>query len=150
VRIYLMRHATAEVSGSGPDATRRLTEHGRREAREAGKALLERKATIAIVLSSPLIRARETAELVAVELGSGVKVEIRAALGAGATGEVFREEIEAQADGEVLLVGHNPDLSAFASSLVRQIVGFRPSTVCCFEIVTGAATLLWSRHPDTG
>jgi phosphohistidine phosphatase len=147
LRIYLMRHATAEDSGSGPDASRRLTEVGRREAREAGKSLLERNAAIAVVLSSPLIRAQETAELLAQELG-GVKVEVRAALGSGATLDAFRGEIQSQLGRDVVLVGHNPDLSAFASSLCGQIVGFRPSTLCCFEWRESEATLLWSYTPN--
>src|SRR5205085_10497838 len=69
MRVYLMRHATAEDPVTGPDSGRRLTEQGRREAREAGKSLLERGAAPAAILTSPRLRARETAELVAAELG---------------------------------------------------------------------------------
>ena len=148
MRIYLLRHATAEEPGAGPDSARQLTVQGRREAREAGVALRDRKETIAVVLSSPRIRARETAEQIAGVLGGGLRVEIRERLSCGATSADYWEEIRKQTDGAILLVAHNPELSAFVSSLAGQIVSFKPSTLCCLEVEDAGARLVWIRHPN--
>jgi phosphohistidine phosphatase len=146
MRIYLMRHASAAEAAGTSDALRPLTEQGHREAREAGKALRERGAEIAVVLCSPRLRARETAELVVEGLGAEVGIEIRDALNSGATGEVYLAEIRAQGV-PLLLVGHNPEMSAIASQLSGQAVSFRPATVCAIDLEDGAATLVWVRNP---
>jgi phosphohistidine phosphatase len=148
MRVYLMRHATAEDPVTGPDSGRRLTEQGRREAREAGKALLERGAAPVAILTSPRLRARETAELVAAELGGKMPVEVREPLTCGATSEIYRAELQTRSPGDVLLVAHNPELSSFASSLAGRMVSFRPSTVCCFEIEKDDVRLVWLRQPS--
>ncbi|MBI3857269.1 MAG: phosphohistidine phosphatase SixA [Planctomycetes bacterium] len=147
MRIYLMRHATAEETGSGTDAARPLTERGRREARAAAVALRELEAQVAAIISSPRLRARETAEIVATAIGRDLSVEVRSSLDCGATLAALRDELEPRQEGEVLLVGHNPELSQFASALAAQAVAFRPSTVCCFEVEGSDAKLLWLRHP---
>ena len=74
MRVYLMRHATAEEPGAGPDAARRLTEQGRRESREAGEALRKQTSNLAVVLTSPRLRARETAEEIVAAIGGIARV----------------------------------------------------------------------------
>lgn len=133
-----MRHATAEEAGPSGDALRQLTEQGRREARQAGQALRDRQATISGILASPRARARETAEIVGGILG--VTVTMTEALNCGATAAAYRREI---GGGDVLLVGHNPEISAVASGIVGKAVSFRPSTVVCIE----DDQLVWMRHP---
>jgi phosphohistidine phosphatase len=147
MRIYLMRHATAADPGGSSDALRPLTEQGRREAREAGRALRDEGAEIAVVLSSPRLRARETAELVVEGLGRPVPVEVRETLNCGATGKVYLAEIRAQEAGSLLLVGHNPEMSAIASTLVGQSLSFRPATLCAIDLEEDSASLRWLRHP---
>lgn len=132
MRVYLMRHASAEEAGPSGDASRPLTERGRREAREAGEALRGRGATPALVLSSPRLRARETAEIVAKILG--VKAEVRESLDCGAPAAAY----DALRDQDVLIVGHNPEISAVAGT------PFRPSSIVCFE----DSRLVWVRHPN--
>jgi phosphohistidine phosphatase len=141
-----MRHATAEEAAGGTDAARCLSDQGRREAKEAAIAIREREARPVIVLTSPRLRARETAEIVASALG--VPVEVREGLNCGATAAAYLEALRPDLGREVLLVAHNPELSAFASALARTGIAFRPSTVCCFEISEESATLEWVRHPD--
>jgi len=148
MRIYLMRHATAEDAGSGSDAARALTEQGRREAREAGAAIRERNPSLAAALSSPRQRARETAELVVQAIGLKTPIQIRERLSCGATSAIFLEEIEAAGDGDLLIVAHNPELSAFASELVGRPLSFRPSTVCAIDLDADSARLDWLRHPQ--
>lgn len=138
VRIYLMRHASAEETGPSGDASRPLTEVGRREARQAGEALRDRPASISVILTSPRTRARETAEIVGGILG--VKVSIRERLNMGTINAAYQDELQ----DDVLLVGHNPDISAFASSLVGKPISFRPATLVCID----DDLLVWSRHPS--
>ena len=147
MQVYLMRHAMAADPGGTPDALRPLTEQGRRDAREAGRALRDRGVDIAVVLSSPRLRARETAELVIEGLGRALKVDVREALTCGATADDYLREIRAQI-GPPLLVGHNPEMSAFASALAGRTISFRPATVCAVGVDEAGAKLSWVRHPD--
>lgn len=140
-----MRHATAEEAG-GSDATRPLSERGRREAREAGEAICQRDVRPAIVLTSPRIRARETAEIVARELG--VPVELREGLNCGATAAAYLDALRPDEGRDVLVVAHNPEITAFACALSRQTISFRPSTVCCIDLTADSAALEWVRHPQ--
>jgi len=139
-----MRHATAEEA-SGSDALRRLSEQGRREAQEAADALRKREARPAVVLTSPRLRARETAEIVAAALG--VPLEVREGLNCGATAAAYLDALRPDEGRDVLLVAHNPEISAFAGALARKGVAFRPSTVCCFDISDESTSMEWIRHP---
>ena len=141
-----MRHATAAEPGGTPDALRPLTEQGRHEAREAGTALRDRAADLAVVLSSPRLRARETAELVVEGLGLPLSIDVRETLNCGATAAVYLHEIRSQDRGPLLLVAHNPELSAFASALVGRPISFRPATVCAIDLEGEGARLVWARH----
>src|SRR5688572_8614666 len=140
-----MRHASAEESGPQGDASRRLTEAGRDDARKAADAIREREARPAIILTSPRRRARETAEIVGTAMG--VPVEVREGLDSGASAAAYLDALRAYEGRNVLVVGHNPEISAFASSLAGAAVAFRPSTVCCFEFGPDSARLDWVRHP---
>jgi len=142
-----MRHATAADAGGAPDALRPLTEQGRQEARETGRALRERGVGIGIVLSSPRLRARETAELLVEGFGTKVGVEFREALNCGASSATYLHEIRGQA-GPVLVVGHNPEISAITSGLVGQAVSFRPATLCAIDLDDTGGRLDWIRHPS--
>ena len=147
MRLYLMRHGTAADPGGIADAMRPLADQGRQEAMGAGAALRERGEKIEVVLTSPRLRARETAELVAGALGRKVPVVIREGLTCGATATVYLEEIGTRLTGELLLVAHNPELSAFASGLVGESISFRPATICAVDLDTDSARLAWLRHP---
>jgi phosphohistidine phosphatase len=101
--IWLLRHAEAE-DGS-PDAARPLTKKGRGQARSAGLALNAIGVELELCLTSPKVRARETAELACEPLGVEVREDERLA-----GGPFDPEEVAAGLD-EVLLVGHDPDFS---------------------------------------
>jgi len=102
--LYLLRHGDAEPAVTD-DASRRLTPKGERQARDAGRALAALRASPAACLASPRVRAAETARLAAAELG--LVVEIAAELAGGD----FDALALAAGRGDVLLVGHEPDLS---------------------------------------
>jgi phosphohistidine phosphatase len=105
--IYLLRHGEAEDrEGAVDDAARRLTKKGERQAQAAGMALRELGIEIDACLTSPKVRARETARIAAEVLG--VEVEETEALRGGP----FDALELAAGRGDVLLVGHEPDFSA--------------------------------------
>jgi phosphohistidine phosphatase len=105
VVIYLLRHGDAEP-GDGDDAARRLTAKGEDQARAAGAALAALGAQIDACLTSPRVRATETARLASAALG--IEPETATELSGGG----FDALALAAGRGAVLLVGHEPDLSA--------------------------------------
>jgi phosphohistidine phosphatase len=102
--IYLLRHCDAE-DGSGDDAARRLSPKGERQARDAGRSLAALGAPIDACLTSPKVRATETGRLACAALG--IEPEAAAELEGGR----FDARALAAGRGQVLLVGHEPDLS---------------------------------------
>jgi phosphohistidine phosphatase len=103
--IWLLRHGDA-ADGS-PDAERPLTERGEGQARAAGAALKALGVELDACLSSPKVRAADTARLACDQL-DGVEVTLEQALGGGP----FDAEALATPHGDdVMLVGHDPDFS---------------------------------------
>jgi phosphohistidine phosphatase SixA len=128
VQVFLLRHAeAAQETLAMRDPHRHLTPAGRRQARDIGDRLRWHDCTPSHIWASPLVRAIQTAELVAASLASEVPIEampalapdenprdVVAALAALATGSTLR------ADAVVILVGHEPGLSAVGALLVGQ------------------------------
>jgi phosphohistidine phosphatase len=101
--IWLLRHGEAE-DGS-PDPERRLTEKGERQARVAGAALAKLGVRLDVCLTSPKVRAADTARLACESLGVEPRHEPKLA------GGPFDAEQLASPHDHVLLVGHDPDFS---------------------------------------
>ena len=101
--LWLLRHA--EAADGRPDDDRPLTEQGMRNAEAAGRALARLGVTIDTCLSSPKLRAMQTAQLACEPLG--VPVTASSAL----AGEPFDVRELTAGLGEVLLVGHDPSFS---------------------------------------
>jgi phosphohistidine phosphatase len=109
--IWLLRHGDA-AAGS-PDADRPLTEKGRAQSRAAGAALRALGVELDACLTSPKVRALDTARLACDEL-SGVEPTLEPKLSGGP----FDAEALAAGHGEnVMLVGHDPDFSAAVHDL---------------------------------
>jgi phosphohistidine phosphatase len=132
--IYLLRHGEAE-DGDGNDAPRRLTEKGERQARAAGRALAELGVEIEACLSSPKVRAAETARIACEALG--VEVEVTDALRGGP----FDALELASGRGDVLLVGHEPDFSAEVRRLTGANVALKKGGIAVVDGSTLAALL---------
>jgi phosphohistidine phosphatase len=112
MRLLLIRHADA-LSGE-PDELRPLSPEGRTAARELGRRLAADGVRPNAILTSPLLRARETAEAIADELGGGV--EATEALAPGATLDGLRAATAGR--GEIVIaVGHQPDCGQIAAEL---------------------------------
>jgi phosphohistidine phosphatase len=108
--IWLLRHGDA-ADGS-PDSERPLTDKGELQARNAGRALKKLGVEVEACLTSPKVRARETARLACEEIG-GAEVTVESALQGGP----FDPRELASGFDEVLLVGHDPDFSMAVHSL---------------------------------
>jgi phosphohistidine phosphatase len=112
VRLYLVRHA--EAAPGDPDELRALTPDGRRTARELGERLAAEGVQPDAVISSPLLRARETASEIARTVGVDPETDER--LGFGATAAGLRETVEGRGE-TVVAVGHQPDCGRIAAEL---------------------------------
>jgi phosphohistidine phosphatase len=109
--IWLLRHGDAQ-DGS-PDAERPLSNKGREQSRAAGAALAALGVEIDACLTSPKVRAADTARLACAELGD-VEPQLEPKL---AGGPFDAEALAAGLGDDVLLVGHDPDFSAAVHAL---------------------------------
>ncbi|MFL5954546.1 MAG: SixA phosphatase family protein [Gaiellaceae bacterium] len=120
MRVFLVRHA--EAAPGEPDELRPLTDAGGAAARALGEQLAAERPTA--VFSSPLLRARETADAIAHAAGLTAQPDER--LGPGATAE----DVRSVALGEtVVVVGHQPDCSEIVLALTGREVRFAPGAV---------------------
>ena len=117
MRLILVRHAHAK-SGE-PDELRPLSDRGREEARALGERLAGQRPDA--VVSSPLLRARETAAAIAKAAGVELRIDERLAPGAGADDVLAAVE---DAGETVVTVGHQPDCSEIALALSGADPGF--------------------------
>lgn len=123
-RIWIIRHGDAEPHGITDDASRKLTLTGEEEARAAGLALKTLGESPAVVLTSPRVRALQTAELTAEAFG--LVPIIHEPLGGGFGGRDALAALASQtATGTVVLVGHMPDLANTIAELAGAQVALR-------------------------
>src|SRR6476619_7985509 len=112
MRVYLVRHAQA--AGGDPDDLRPLTAEGRADARALGERLAHDGVHATAVISSPLLRARETAAEIARALGCEPEADER--LAPGATVDDLRDVVAGRG-AAVVVVGHQPDCGEIAAEL---------------------------------
>jgi phosphohistidine phosphatase len=112
MRVFLIRHAKAEPGE--PDALRALNERGRTQARDLGQRFAQDGIRPDAVLSSPLLRARQTAEAIA--KATGVEVEVEERLAPGATVDDLRDVVRGRG-ATIVVVGHQPDCSQIAAAV---------------------------------
>ena len=110
--MYLVRHAEAE-SGT-PDELRRLTQHGVKQAEDLGRKFASRGIRPDAIVSSPLVRARQTAEAIAAAVGGATETDER--LAPGARVDELRAVVEGRGD-TVVVIGHQPDCGQIAASV---------------------------------
>lgn len=123
--IWLLRHAEAE-DGS-PDEARRLTQKGERQARVAGAALKALGVELELCLSSPRVRAEQTARLACEPLGVEVTIEDRL------SGGPFDPAELAGGLDSVMLVGHDPDFSMAVHDLTGAQVRMKKGGLAGIE-----------------
>jgi phosphohistidine phosphatase len=119
MEIYILRHGIAVERGTRgykKDSDRPLTKEGEEKMLEIAKTLLEMDLKFDLILSSPLVRAQQTAAIVADELGE--EVTYSDFLSPGADARELIAELNDEKPQQVLLVGHEPDLSQLISLLI--------------------------------
>jgi phosphohistidine phosphatase len=126
MKLYVMRHGPAEESAaSGHDGDRALTASGRERVRSVAKRLVDEEEAPLLIVSSPLVRSVQTAEIVAAATKlteRGGVVETRRELSPGGDATELVKSLFAQKKKRVMVVGHEPDLSALITRLVGEPV----------------------------
>jgi phosphohistidine phosphatase len=137
MRLDLCRHAQA--AAGEPDELRALTPAGVEQARSLGSSLASSEPPPALVLTSPLLRARQTAAGISDAARCPLLVDER--LAPGATAETLLAAVgEAagglggEADGAVATVGHQPDCSEIALALTGRDPGFPVAAVVAVDL----------------
>jgi phosphohistidine phosphatase len=149
-QLWLLRHADAEPHGTREDAERRLTERGEAQARIAGAALERLQPSFEAVLFSPRVRARQTIELAAASWGERQRetLEVHPPLAGGFDAAAAREQIALLgADGHLLLVGHEPDLSLLVGELTGARVDLKKGGVAVVRLEGASGELIALLRP---
>jgi phosphohistidine phosphatase len=121
MRVYFLRHGKAEdrLAWTGRDAERPLTVEGREALGREAKRLRALDLALDVVVTSPLVRARETAEIVAGELGLGGRLVEDERLAPGFDVARLEQVLAAHAPaGALMIVGHEPDFSETIAELI--------------------------------
>lgn len=152
--LHLVRHADAgnPEAWAGPDAARPLSDKGRAQAERLGSFLADHEFRSDAIISSPRLRALQTAEIVAVHLGVVVTTDDRLGgpLDLGGLDAVLRD---AQDPDDPMLFGHDPDFSEFVADLCGAAnVPMRKGALARIEadrpLQAGGGTLRWLISPD--
>ena len=123
-QLWFLRHGEAEPHDARPDVDRRLTERGEAQSRAAGRALAALDVAFQLVLTSPRIRALDTARLACLELGSDFVID-DALSSDFAVADALALAAAAGDDKRVLFVGHDPDFTQVAYDLTGARVDFK-------------------------
>lgn len=145
MNLYFIRHGTALDHHS--DEKRELSSTGKRQARKLGRFLKRANIRFTAAYTSPLIRARQTAETILEITNDGRKVDLNfaGAMLNATTVEDFRDWLtQLSKGGDVLLVGHEPSLSDRIRAMLRV------SGAATFEMKKGACACVRTTNCKTG
>lgn len=151
MELYFLRHGDAEpASAAGSDAERRLTDRGKRETRTVALAMQRAGARPEMILTSPLVRARETAAVLESVFGGSAEADERLASGCS-LGDIQRA-VSTHDRSRLVFVGHEPDLSRIVGQLVGSArVSMSKSGVArvdCGRAEPDAGILVWLLSPQ--
>lgn len=155
--LYVVRHAIAAERGPNypDDRERPLTREGIARFKQAVEGLKTLDVEIDLVVTSPLVRAMHTAELLVAGIGGKPRLETLDALAPGGRSATVMEALAkfAKRYSRIAIVGHEPDLGELTAKLLRArgTIEFKKGAVCCLELdgatPTGPATLKWLMPP---
>lgn len=147
MKLFALRHGKA---GDGfPDEVRELTERGKRDVADVVAQRDDELASIGLLLHSPLVRARETAEIVLQHLHIDPRIEESKLIRPGSGVEQFADYL-AGLDEDVLICTHNPFVADLVSYLSSKPVNMPTAAMAALEFSTpsqGGARLLWLETP---
>ncbi|HET9085097.1 MAG TPA: histidine phosphatase family protein [Candidatus Limnocylindrales bacterium] len=151
--LHLLRHADAgdPEAWQGPDSLRPLSAKGRRQSKRLGDHLAAIGFTTDVIVTSPKIRAEQTADIVGERLKVRVTVDDR--LGGGFDIETLDELLTDAGDPDrIVLVGHDPDFSETLSTLCGPRLEMKKGAFARIEVErplrAGRGTLRWLLPPD--
>jgi phosphohistidine phosphatase len=155
--LYLVRHAIAAERGPNypDDRERPLTSEGIARFKQAVEGLKDFDVKLELVMTSPLVRAAHTAELLVAGIGGKPRLEVIEALSPGGRMTQVLESIAKYSKRmhHIAIVGHEPDMGELASRLLRArgTIEFKKGAVCCMEMdgamPNGPGTLRWLLPP---
>ena len=154
VELYLLRHADAgnPEAWTGPDAARPLSSKGEKQSERLGRFLARIGFRPDAVISSPKLRASQTAEIVAAALGVSVVLDER--LGGGVDESVVEAVVREAGDPRrVVLVGHDPDFTSLLQLLcTARGVEMKKGALARIDVDrpvgAGRGALRWLVPPD--
>ena len=154
--LYLIRHGVAEERGDAwPDDTKRpLTEEGIARLRKAARGLAKLGVNVDIILSSPLVRTRQTADIVAAGLDPRPPVVNVDSLAPDGAYQAIAADLEKHArKHRIARVGHEPAIGELAGRLIgsRHSIEFKKGAVCRIDVDEippgGPGDLRWMLTP---
>ncbi len=142
MRIYLVRHAIAENAGTSDyedDSLRPLTEKGREKMKKIASAFKDLGVEPDLIVSSPFIRASQTASILAKILKyKGDVVYSDSLVPMGKPDDMIGEINEKYSMDELMLVGHEPNLSMLVSVLLAGnpdvSINLKKGSICCLAV----------------
>ena len=159
MNLYLTRHGEALATGGTimRDADRPLSVRGEEDAALMGRVLAQLCPALEMVITSPLVRAVRTGEIMGNEISSHPIFKLSNHLSPGFRHKnLYEELVMLCGDGDVLAVGHQPDLSGFVAFLISNPASARvamaPGAVARLTVQPGKvrpdATLEWLLTPQ--
>ena len=154
--LYLIRHGVAAERGENfPDDTKRpLTNEGIQKLRKEAKALLELDIAFDVILTSPLVRTRQTAEVIAAAFRNAPPIVSMPSLAPGGSHNAIIEELSKQhRRHHIAMVGHEPGIGELAGRLLgsRRPLEFKKGAICRIDVAalppTGPGQLRWFLTP---
>ncbi len=154
--IYLIRHAIAfERDDRWPDDTKRpLTHKGTARMREVVDGLVEMNVEFDLVITSPLVRAKQTADVILAGFDEPPALAVSDALSPGGTPPAVAEVLSRHTKlKSIALVGHEPSLGDLGAWLIgaKAPLAFKKGGVACIEMptlpVVGPGQLIWLATP---
>jgi len=158
MKLYIARHGDAlDVGRQGiaRDHDRPLSDEGVRRTEEAGRALQAMGVRVDRVGSSPLVRAEQTARILAAAIAADAPLETCPFLAPGACARDVADWMNRCGGEALMIVGHMPDLGAVTAALVSRPaaagVVFKKGAIACVDFPTGvqlgAGELEWLMQP---
>jgi len=154
--IYLIRHGIAEERGDAwpDDAKRPLTSEGKSALKKIARGLARRGVGFDVILTSPFVRARQTAEAIAAELESRPPlVSVESLTPSGSFVGVLADLEKHAKKPRIALVGHEPSIGELAARLagMRRPLEFKKGAICRIDLKTlppaGPGALRWFAPP---
>jgi phosphohistidine phosphatase len=154
--LYLIRHGLAEERGEAwpDDAKRPLSDEGMSRLRKEARGLARLGVSFDVILTSPFVRARQTAEIIAGGIDPRPHLtNVDSLTPDGSYAAVLNDLAKQVRRSRIALVGHEPSIGELAARLVgsRHPIPFKKGAICCIEVHSlppgGPGNLLWFVSP---